>query len=195
MQCPKHIKEKKERKKPKGKSDERKRIESIDQLDSIICLLNAEFTCMMCGGQASQLHHFFSKKSHANIRFEPNNHCPLCFGCHMFRVHSAGDTEGLRDKLIDKIGFDAFEQMKYKSKDLAERGLPFLRCVADTKEATLCQAVEKSEMNYMLSHAAQMRVLKVQKKFSKELYGQSETLKALPEIKKFNRLPYKVRLV
>lgn len=168
--CPKPTKEKKVKKKPKGKSEERKLIESIDALDSMICLISLGFECMMCGQQASQLHHFFSKKSHAAIRFEPNNHCPLCYGCHIFRVHSAGDTEGLRDKLIDRIGWDAFESIKEHSKDLADRGLPYLRAVLAVKEATLLQIYERTPLSVlcMVSTSGQGRIDKIKKKFNVE---------------------------
>jgi hypothetical protein len=169
VSCPKPVKEVKAKKKPKGKSDERKLIEAIDAVDSTICLLSAGFTCMMCGGLASQLHHFFSKKSHAAIRFDQSNHCPLCYGCHMFRVHSAGDTEGLRDKLIEKIGSKEFESMKQYSKSLAERGLPYLRDHLEYKEEKLLDFVEDitdTSILGMLSKAAQERIVKIQKKFS-----------------------------
>ena len=166
---PKPIKAVKVKKKPKGKSDDRKLIEAIDAVDSTICLLSAGFTCMMCGGLASQLHHFFSKKSHAAIRFDARNHCPLCYGCHMFRVHSAGDTEGLRDKLIDKIGDGDFEEIKLQSKSLAERGLPYLRMELEFKEIALLDFItnmtDTSTLG-MLSKAAQERIVKIQKKFS-----------------------------
>ena len=170
MQCPKPVKEKKERKKPKPKpkTDIRKVIIQIDSIDSDICLLTNNFVCMLCGGVASQTHHFFHKNNYGVLRFEPNNHCPLCYSCHIRKIHSAGDTEPLREKIIDRIRKEAFDDMRERGRGLAERSMPYLRACLSVKQSHLLQTVERASDSTlsMMSAAAKKRLKQVKKKFN-----------------------------
>lgn len=173
MKIPKPVKtgKAKKRKKP-GKTPEAKIIEEIDNLDSSICLLEAGFGCMKCGGIASMTHHFFHKKSHGSVRFDKRNHCPVCFGCHQFRIHGAGETEEIRDRMIFKIGQTQFDLLKTKAfQELADRSMPFLREELLRKKKLLLIAENNADVNvpFMMSEAAKKRLEKVKKELTFDL--------------------------
>jgi len=159
LNLPKPVKgEKKKKAKPK-KSPERKLIETIDDIDSIICLIVNDFKCILCGGTANQTHHYFHKASHGAVRFDPDNHCPMDFGCHNFIVHTKGDTEDLRDNLIKRISQPVFDNLKARSKQRADRSISYLKEELDTKLARLDIVVRRyPERLVMLSDAAKKRL-------------------------------------
>lgn len=168
---PKPIKEEKKKKKRKiKKTPEALIIEKIDKIDSDTCLLTNGFVCMVCGGLAGFNHHFFHKANYGSLRFEPDNHCPICFGCHEFTIHTKGDTEGLRDTLIEKIGQGAFDRMKEKGQELANRSMPYLRSVLEVKERAYLSILEKAtgEELSMFSNAGMKRIFVLQKKYKEE---------------------------
>jgi len=165
---PKPIKEVKAKKKRKIKhTPEYLIIDKIDRLDSDICLLTNDFKCMVCGGLAGFNHHFFHKSNYGVLRFEPNNHCPICYGCHEYTIHTKGDTEGLRDTLIEKIGQEAFDRMKEKGQELANRSMPYLRSVLEVKELVYLQLIRitDDEKLKMFSNAGMKRIFALQKKY------------------------------
>lgn len=164
--CPKPVKQKKTKKPKRKKSDESKLIEQIDQCDSDIVLLESGCVCILCGGLAKYNHHYFHKSNYGVLRFETNNHCPVCYGCHNFTIHTKGDIELLRDRLIAKIGFEEFDQMKiHGSIYLADRSMPYLREELQRKKAKLVEAANNADVNvpFLISEAAQKRIEKVRK--------------------------------
>ena len=166
--CPKPTAKVKTRKKPKGKSDVMKLIEKIDKIDSDICLIENKFVCMCCGGQAKFLHHYFHKSNYGVLRFEPNNHIPVCWSCHEFKIHTKADTEQLRTDLIEKIGQNGFDDMVERGRGLAERSMPYLRACLSIKQSCLLHAVERADSSTlsMMSTAAVKRLESVKKKFN-----------------------------
>jgi hypothetical protein len=180
MKIPKPVKEKKKRKVPKPKTQERKLIEEIDLLDSDICLIVNGFKCILCNGRAGFTHHYFHKKTHGSVRFEPDNHCPVCFGCHNFTIHTKGDIETLRDILIMRISQFGFDSLKEKSNYLADRSVGYLKSELVRKQARMIEvAGEYSDSLCMQSTAAAKRLLVVQKKALKDL-----------ELGNLNNLPF-----
>lgn len=172
MKIPKPVKQDKVKKRKKSKkTPESKIIEEIDNLDSSICLLEAGFICMKCGGIASMNHHFFHKKSHGSVRFDKRNHCPVCFGCHQFRIHGAGETEEIRDKILEKITWNEFDDLKTKAfQELADRSMPFLREELLRKKKNLLIAENNADVNvpFMMSEAAKKRLEKVKKELTED---------------------------
>lgn len=169
---PKPVKEIKVKKRKKSKkTPEAKIIEEIDSIDSMICLLEAGFVCMKCGKVASINHHFFHKQSHGAVRFDKRNHCPVCFGCHQYRIHGAGETEEIRDRMIFKIGQTQFDLLKTKAfQELADRSMPYLRAELLRKKKLLLMAENNADMNvpYMMSEAAKKRLEKVKKELAED---------------------------
>ncbi len=165
---PKPEKKKKKRKKAVKKVTSRQRlIKSIDSLCSDICLLESDFTCLMCGKPASQTHHFFPKGSHGNVRFDMRNHCALDYGCHIMRVHSAGEVEELRDKLIAKIGKEEFDEMKTEAYKVGDFSEVDLRNIYSEKCKYLVEMVEMSQdMIGRMSDAMYERYVKAKKSVS-----------------------------
>lgn len=163
---PKPIKEKKQRKKPKAKSPVRRLIEEIDSINSINCLLQAELKCILCGGEANQVHHYYHKSSHGNVRFNPDNHCPICYACHIFKVHSRGEVEELRDNLLKKIGLERFELLKVLSNGIGDRNERHLREILLINEEELMSVVEKySHVLGSLSEAQLKKIEKIKKRY------------------------------
>jgi hypothetical protein len=167
---PKPVKQPKKKKAKKKKSPETLLIGKIDDIDSMICLIEAGYVCMKCGGQASMNHHFFHKSSHGAVRFDKRNHCPVCFGCHQYRIHAAGETEEIRDKIIAKIGQDQFDDLKFSAFNrLAERSMPYLRLELAAKKKDLLIAVSNADINLMeiMSAAARKRFEIIEKEAPK----------------------------
>lgn len=148
--------------KRKAKSPLRKLIETIDSLDSSACLIRNRFICWGCGNRAQYNHHFFHKSSHGAVRFDPHNHCPLCFACHQFKIHTKGDTEDLRDRLINEIGESNFESLKGKSRELADRKQSTLEQILEQKARYLLMLFNTyPDRIPMLSDAAYKRAIRV----------------------------------
>jgi hypothetical protein len=145
----------KPRKKVKKKTDRRRLVDSIDQYDSDYCLVSNNFACILCGGLANSCHHYFHKANHGNVRFNRSNHCPACFGCHIIKIHTAGESEELRDKVIEKIGWDAFEALKAKAYLPSEDSIPDLRDLLEVKKYDIVDLCDKfPERIAMMSNAA-----------------------------------------
>jgi len=167
---PKPIKAEKKKPTKKKKTPEAKIIEEIDLIDSDICLITNGFVCILCGGKASFTHHFFHKKSHGVLRFEPDNHCPVCYSCHRYQIHSKGDTEQLRDNLIRRIGREGFDRLKELDKDLANRSIVYLRSELFYKQGVLVKVAEvaSEDVLCMMTGAAQKRLGKAIKDYDQQ---------------------------
>ena len=146
----------------------KKLIDEIDHLDSDIALIKAGFTCMMCGKVANQIHHYFPKGGHGNVRFDPDNHCPICFGCHHIRIGKAGEAEEIRDRLINKIGEENFNALKARAHIRAERKEYYLRRMLKYKQFVLVRVAEEcSGVVKCMTGAAEKRLAKAKKSFQK----------------------------
>jgi hypothetical protein len=149
------------KKKKSSRTNRSKLIKEIDAYDSDIALVSSEWKCWLCGNKASQNHHFFPKKSHGNVRFTHNNHCPLCFACHIYRVHGAGEVEELRDKLIEHIGQDAFNELKVEAYLVAELSEAALRALLEKKMLKMVQVCTNVRANSaLLSVSGRKRLAK-----------------------------------
>lgn len=166
---PKPEKKKRKKKKSIKKTTSRQRlIDSIDRIDSDMCLLESNFTCLMCGGTADQTHHFFPKGSHGNVRFSSLNHCAMCFACHRRRVHDAGEVEEIRDKLIEKIGQDAFDELKNFAYMVSDFSIPFLEELLIQKQKTLITIASiYPERKRLMSNLAIKRLRAAEKNIAK----------------------------
>lgn len=161
---PKPVKKIKKKKVRKGKTSRAKLVEEIDHLDSDYCLIVNDFTCMLCGKTANQTHHFFHKGSHGNVRFDRRNHCPVCFACHRRRIHDAGETEELRDKIIEKIGISEFDKLKTEAYKVSNYTEPILRDILSLKRHNIVfVAVRFGQRVQFLSTAAAERLGKARK--------------------------------
>lgn len=147
-------------KKPRSEKNNRALvIKKIDEYDSDICLISSNFTCLLCGKRADQNHHFFPKGSHGNVRFNPDNHCPLDYACHHKRIHQAGEVEELRDKLIQKIGEERFNILKDQAYERGEFSMPILRDLLLMKRRILVELCGMHpESLWGMSNAAMKRL-------------------------------------
>jgi 5-methylcytosine-specific restriction endonuclease McrA len=101
--------------KKKGKIDRKKLILELDALASQVCRIIWNHKCAMCGGAGSQTHHFFTKRAHGATRWDLDGLIWLCFGCHIYKVHSKGDTETIRDAIIKRTGIVRFNSLKVRA--------------------------------------------------------------------------------
>ena len=79
--------------------------------------------CALCGKvppNDHNSHHYFTQGAHAALRFEPYCGCLLCYGCHMGKIHGAGEIEQIREIYLKKIGTVLFDQMKLQAHDIAK---------------------------------------------------------------------------
>lgn len=161
---PKPVKQPKKKRKPVKSSKKRGRIiKEIDSIDSDICLLKSKMKCLLCGKRANQTHHFFPKASHGNVRFTELNHCPMCFTCHKYRVHMAGEVEELRDKLIKKIGEESFELLKREAYIVSDYSEKDLKDILLLKQHYYIAVVDGNKSVHRLSAAAKKRLEKIKK--------------------------------
>lgn len=165
---PKPKKELKKKKTKKKKTPEAAIIEKIDLIDSDICLISNRYICILCGGMASFNHHYFHKSNYGALRFEPDNHCPVCFGCHNFTIHTKGDIEQLRDNLIKRIGQDRFGRLKEEGRELANRSMPYLRAELFYKQGMLVEVADANEDVLLLQTAAAKKRLAIARKIEWE---------------------------
>ena len=74
--------------------------------------------CLVCGGEYSCLHHYYTKGSSTYLRYDLNNCIPLCVGCHFKHhngnpdIHNAVNDimgiewrEALKERRMEGIGF------------------------------------------------------------------------------------------
>ena len=89
------------------------------------------------------------------------------FACHRRKIHDAGDTEPLRDKIIGEIGQERFDQLKKKGRFLAERSAPYLRSVLQIKQKRLLTVTDMWPDRVVgLSKTGLKRLAKVRRLFS-----------------------------
>ena len=168
----KPIKIKKERKIRRiKKTPEARIISQIDSCDTYIALITHRFVCFHCGGRASMNHHFFHKASHGEVRFDPRNHCPVCYGCHEYRIHRAGETEPTRDKIIAYWGLCEFNSLKMKAAGEADRSMPYLKKELEYKEGLLIELVNNTSYSVleMLSNHAEQKISVIKKRVKQRL--------------------------
>lgn len=114
---PKPVKTVKERKPTKKQiaAKERAKLRKLEHevkaLCSAACRKDWYGKCAICHRDGQNAHHFFGWKACSNLRFTLENLVWLCYGCHIGKVHQQGLTEPVREKLIDKIGWERFEKM------------------------------------------------------------------------------------
>jgi len=115
---PKRSRKPQERKKPsKATFDKARRKKLEGDLDKLWAQIVRKIWCEKCGWPgcqypSSQSHHFYHKAHGLRARWNLDNGICLDFYHHIQRVHRQGDTEPIRDAIIDKIGNDRFEQLK-----------------------------------------------------------------------------------
>jgi len=165
---PKPVKQSKTKKTRIGSTDRKKIVDKIDRYDSDIGLILGNFTCMMCGKTATAIHHFFPKGSHGNVRFNKDNHCPICYGCHMFRIGMAGEFEEIRDKLIERIGINKFEQLKRDAYRVADYSIKDLKEILLQKQLFIARLAETDLPAFQRLSDAGQRRLRSAKKAARE---------------------------
>ncbi len=112
-------------------------VKKLDKVCSELTKLNWGGKCAMCGNAGTQTHHFFTKGAHGSIRWELDNLCLLDFACHIRRVHQAGETEELRDKLIERIGQKRFDELKKQAYAVRKFGISELQTLLESLELEL----------------------------------------------------------
>jgi hypothetical protein len=94
----------------------RKKIEGdLDKLWAQIVKAQWKNKCGWPGCQytsALSSHHFYHKAHGLRARWNLDNGIVLDFFHHIQKVHRNGDTEPIRDAIIQQIGNDRFEQLK-----------------------------------------------------------------------------------
>ena len=84
------------------------RVDKLDVLFSKFIRLRDKY-CQRCGGSSGlQTSHFYGRAKQS-IRFDPENSCLLCFGCHQyFHSHPLEHVEWFKDRL-GEVGFDLLQ--------------------------------------------------------------------------------------
>jgi len=67
--------------------------------------------CTICGKEATATHHFMPKSISAYLRYEVKNGVPLCYVCHIVRIHSQGDPRAL-EAIIKARGQKWYNELK-----------------------------------------------------------------------------------
>jgi 5-methylcytosine-specific restriction endonuclease McrA len=67
--------------------------------------------CLVCGKEATQVHHFVPKSISAYLRYNVLNGITLCYYCHIIRIHRQGDPL-VYEAIIKKRGQAWFKKLK-----------------------------------------------------------------------------------
>ena len=111
------------KKKPNRKTSELKARKSfILDIWSEAVRLTWDNRCGICGNGGNQAHHFFGKKAYPHTMFDVHNGLWSCFGCHIIKIHRMANTEKARDAIINKIGEQAFNDLKMRAYKIDENG-------------------------------------------------------------------------
>lgn len=95
-----------------------------DKLFSQVCFKMWGNRCMICGGEATATHHFIPKSISAYLRYEPLNGVPLCYPCHIVKIHTQGNPLAL--EAIIKAHKDGwYEDLKAKKRE-GEKKVSFM---------------------------------------------------------------------
>ncbi len=57
-------------------------------------------------------HHYFHQSQGLHARWSLENFVILCYGHHIFQVHTKGDVEPIREVMIWTLGIGRFEELK-----------------------------------------------------------------------------------
>jgi len=114
-------------KKTDNKKEERKRLEK-ELLGLFSKIIHAIYhnKCACCNKAGTDAHHFFGKQAYPSVKYNTDNGILLCAGCHLFKVHRKGQTEMVRDALINRIGLSRFEALKKEANEVKRYKLPDL---------------------------------------------------------------------
>ena len=99
------------------KSERKKLVDRADSLFSSYVRQKNNNICEHCGGKASQVHHYLSRR-HYLTRWEEDNCLSVCWACHLHWCHS--EAEKCRDYLIARIGGERFHELKKLSNEVAK---------------------------------------------------------------------------
>lgn len=115
------VKTHKPRIKRKKKTEKKITKEKLLKLWSAVCFKLYGNRCLVCKTRkATGTHHFFGKRSHMAVMFDPRNGLPLCFMCHIVQIHQQGDSEHARQVMVERlgmIGYFKLEQDAHKTKE------------------------------------------------------------------------------
>jgi len=125
----------------------RKRIEGeLDRLWAQIVKARWNNKCGWPGCQYKEAlasHHFYHKAHGLRARWNLDNGIVLDFYHHIQVVHRRGDTEPIRDAIIEHIGQDRFEQLKIDVRGIWKPSIEELECLRDDFQGILDEITVK----------------------------------------------------
>ena len=109
--------------------------EKADRLFSKACFKKWGDGCTSCGRPATATHHFFPKSGSAYLRYNLENGVPLCYGCHIIKIHTQGDPETL-ENIKQARGQDWYNKLKaLKKKGLEAKSLTSIKYYEEVIQA------------------------------------------------------------
>jgi len=84
-----------------------------DKLWQLACIKRWGRKCTVCNKPFSEIHHFFSRRSHAHLRYDLENAVPICLDCHT-KHHHMGDKT-IHQSIIRRRGDVWYNELKQKS--------------------------------------------------------------------------------
>jgi hypothetical protein len=125
-------------KKRRTKSERTKRIGLLDTLFSEAVRIRDGHTCQYCGRstKSAQTHHIFTR-TNMSTRFDMENGICLCFYCHRYQAHGAGEFNYWVSHTW--LGLEAYEDLHRKTREIVKTTDEWL----DEQEARLRAEIEK----------------------------------------------------
>lgn len=98
-------------------------IKKADKLWFYACLKKWGRSCLVCGGQATQVHHWIKKSQSLNTRWNIDNGVPVCQTCHYVLEHSPDikKRRSYEDKIIKSRGQAWWDKLEKEKKKLFKR--------------------------------------------------------------------------
>lgn len=81
--------------------------------------------CYVCGGIATDTHHYIKKSQSMNLKYDVDNGIPLCHKCHIEKVHKY-DKKAL-SKIKKKMGKERLEYLEEMKEEFFKNNISNLR--------------------------------------------------------------------
>lgn len=81
-------------------------------------------SCLVCGQQTSEMHHFIPKSQSNMLRYDENNLIPLCKRCHC-RHHLSGDPS-IVATIVRKKGNEWYDFLQHQRHEICKMNKEYL---------------------------------------------------------------------
>lgn len=101
--------------------------------------------CLICGGAAQCMHHFFTKGSSNALRYDEENGIPICQSCHV-KIHMSQDPRMIVT-IKEKRGERWYKRLVKKRQSIQKTGVHFYQAIIEDFDKQLKDIEIQEEYN------------------------------------------------